>query len=81
MPKPKYHSYLIRLWQDDSGGKSPWRFVLVNLIEGERWGFASLEELIAFLKDQVDALSSSDSVVQSDKAQQHVDSDAALLFE
>ncbi len=33
MPEPKYHSYLIRLWQEDGERKPRWRFVLVNLIE------------------------------------------------
>ena len=62
MPKPKYHSYLIRLWQEDDKEKMIWRFVLVDLIEGERWGFANLEHLVAFLQEQVDALSQPDSV-------------------
>ena len=66
MPEPKYHSYLIRLWREDGEGKSDWRFMLVNLIEGRQWGFANLDRLLAFLKEQVDALSSLDSVNWSD---------------
>ncbi len=74
MPEPKYHSYLIRFWQEDSQEEPAWRFVLVNLITGQRWGFANLEGLTVFLQDQVDAIPSRD-LFQSDK---NVDSEAAL---
>jgi hypothetical protein len=57
MPEPKYHSYLLRLWQESGGKKSSWRFVLVNLVKDEERGFASLERLAAFLKEQMDELS------------------------
>lgn len=66
MLKPRYHSYLIRFWQEGDKGKTNWRFVLVGLIEGKQWGFASLEELLAFLRDRVDALESGDSIIQSE---------------
>ena len=45
MPKPKYHSYLLRLWQESAREKSNWRFVLVDLTKNEERGFASLERL------------------------------------
>jgi hypothetical protein len=57
MPEPKYHSYLLRLWQESAGKKSSWRFVLVNLVKNEERGFASLERLAAFLKEQMDEIS------------------------
>jgi hypothetical protein len=60
MPKPKYHSYLLRLWQEGVGKKSNWRFVLVNLTRNEERGFASLERLVTFLKEQMDEISTSD---------------------
>jgi hypothetical protein len=60
MPKPQFHSYLLRLWQE-STEKSSWRFVLVNLTSNEQRGFASLERLIAFLQEQMDEISASDS--------------------
>jgi hypothetical protein len=56
MPEPKYHSYLLRLWRESAAGKPTWRFVVVNLLEGEQRGFAGLEQVIAFLKKQMDAL-------------------------
>jgi hypothetical protein len=66
MTEPKYHSYLLRLWQEDTGSKPRWRFVVVNLIEGQQWGFASLERMVAFLEEQVDSLSAPDSGSPSD---------------
>jgi len=71
MPEPKYHSYLIRLWQEDN---QTWRFVLLDLIEGQQRGFVDLEELFAFLRDQVDALLPPDSVAR------RTHTGAALLF-
>jgi hypothetical protein len=60
MPEPKYHSYLLRLWQEDDEERSNWRFVLVNLIRNEERGFASLERLVTFLQEQMDKISTSD---------------------
>ncbi|MBN1993074.1 MAG: hypothetical protein JW953_10250 [Anaerolineae bacterium] len=60
MAEPKYHSYLIRLWQESAGEKSSWRFVLVNLTRNEQRGFASLERLVTFLKEQMAEISASD---------------------
>ncbi len=53
MDRHSYHSYLLRVWQEDTGQKTTLRFVLVNLNEDEQWGFASLEQLFAFLKKRV----------------------------
>jgi hypothetical protein len=66
MPEPKHHSYLLRFWQEGAEKRTNWRFVLVNLLEEQQWGFASMERLVAFLKGQVDALSSLGSVDQGD---------------
>jgi hypothetical protein len=66
MPEPKYHSYLIRLWQESAGKKPNWRFMLVNLRKNEERGFASLERLFAFLKEQIDEISSSDQLHQDE---------------
>jgi hypothetical protein len=59
MPEPKHHAYLLRLWQESAGKKSNWRFVLINLTRNEERGFASLERLVAFLKEQMDEISAS----------------------
>jgi hypothetical protein len=52
--KPRrYLSYLLRLWQANSGGELVWRASLENPHTGERHGFACLAELIAYLEDEM----------------------------
>ena len=53
-----YVSYLLRMWQD-GGDKEPpqskeavWRATLQSPRTGERVGFASMDELVAFLLEQ-----------------------------
>jgi hypothetical protein len=47
-----YHAYLLRLWSD---GDSPqqWRFSLEDPHTHTRRGFASLDELLAFLQKEI----------------------------
>jgi hypothetical protein len=52
----KHQSYLLRVWQDQSeadGGQADWRFSLEEVQTHQRRGFASLEELFAFIKAQL----------------------------
>jgi hypothetical protein len=51
--KKKYHSYLLRLWVDDTNGKQVWRISLENPFSGERRGFASLNDLCAYLQEKM----------------------------
>jgi hypothetical protein len=44
-------SYLLRLWRTDDPGGSNWQASLETPGNGERIGFASLEELFAYLLD------------------------------
>ena len=53
-----YRSYLLRLWRED-GGQQPWRASLESAITGERRGFASLDALFRFLRQQTGTFSSS----------------------
>ena len=46
----RYVSYLLRLWQAEREGALVWRASLESAQTGERWGFASLDELLAFLE-------------------------------
>jgi hypothetical protein len=51
----RYLSYLLRLWQESAGdlrdGEPPlWRASLERPQDGERLGFANLEDLFAFLE-------------------------------
>lgn len=57
--QPDYLSYLLRLWQVGSqshfasaAGQVKWRASLESPHTSERWSFASLDELFAFLQVQ-----------------------------
>jgi hypothetical protein len=45
--EPRYQSYLLRLWQEGSGGEK--RALLQEVMSGESRRFSSLEELFAHL--------------------------------
>jgi len=48
----RYLAYMLRLWQAKGEGEPLWRASLEDVRTGERRGFASLEELFAYLKDE-----------------------------
>ena len=48
-------SYLLRLWRTEEPGGFHWQASLENPEIGERIGFASLEELFAYLMDMTAA--------------------------
>ncbi|MCB9418931.1 MAG: hypothetical protein H6667_03960 [Ardenticatenaceae bacterium] len=50
--KPGYFSYLLRLWETEDEGRRVWRVSLELPATGERYGFASLPELFAFLEEK-----------------------------
>jgi hypothetical protein len=59
--QPDYLSYLLRLWREDDSGKSHggaagavWRASL-ETPGGESYGFASLDDLLGFLRRQIGA--------------------------
>jgi hypothetical protein len=58
MTEPRrYRAYLLRLWQaEGEDGQPVWRAALEEARTSERRGFADLESLFAFLKEQLDAL-------------------------
>jgi len=47
-----YRSYLLRLWREEQA-PGAWRASLESVITGERRGFASLDALFDFLRDQI----------------------------
>lgn len=54
---PRYRSYLLTFWEER--GREPdkpviWRFRLEDPRTGQRQGFASLEEMVAFLRTELD---------------------------
>jgi hypothetical protein len=54
-----YHAYLLRLWREEEG--MPWRATLQNPHTGEQEGFASVEQLISFIRGKTEAEKSSGS--------------------
>jgi hypothetical protein len=51
--KKGYRSYLLRLWRAETPDQG-WHASLEDPRTGERIGFASLEQLFAFLMDRVE---------------------------
>ena len=49
-PRRGYLAFLLRLWQVKSEAGLAWRASLESARNGERLGFASLEELLGFLQ-------------------------------
>ncbi len=50
----EYFSYLLRLWKVSGAGPPVWRASLEDARTGERIGFADLDILFAFLKEQIE---------------------------
>ena len=53
---PRYRSFLFTFWEERSQNPDAsvvWRFSLTDSRTGQRYGFASLEEMIAFLKKEL----------------------------
>lgn len=48
-----YLSFLLRVWRVGQNEHSVWRASLEDTRTGERHGFASLEELMRFLREQI----------------------------
>lgn len=46
-----YRAYLLRLWQERSGGQWIWRASLEDPHSNVRKGFADLERLAAYLRE------------------------------
>ena len=55
----KYLSYLLRLWMVEEDGEYLWRASLEVTHSGERYGFANLDDLLTFLKEQTQSSSCS----------------------
>lgn len=49
--KPRYRAFLLRLWQERSGGEWVWRASLEDPHSHVRTGFPDLKQLCAFLKE------------------------------
>jgi hypothetical protein len=51
--RSRYLAYLLRLWQVDSGKESTWRASLEDAQTGKIRGFATLDDLFQFLRQEV----------------------------
>jgi hypothetical protein len=48
-PAP-YYAYILRFWpEQQAGGETVWRFILLDSQTGKRLGFASFEAFVAYL--------------------------------
>jgi hypothetical protein len=50
--RPDYLAYQLRLWRMCSGGRTTWRVSLKSARTREGRGFASMDDLFAFLRQQ-----------------------------
>lgn len=50
--KQQYFSFMLRMWRENGEGEAAWRASLESPHTGESMGFASLEELFTFLRQQ-----------------------------
>ena len=55
-PSIQYASFLIRLWREEGADlvERPvdWQSEVEHIQTGERWSFGTLDELLAFLRDE-----------------------------
>jgi hypothetical protein len=58
-PHRGYASYLLRMWQAEVNGDWVWRASLECSQTGQRWVFASLNDLMVFVQIQADDLQDS----------------------
>lgn len=59
-----YMAYLLRLWQVGDGEQVGWRASLENAHTGKRQGFASLNEMFAFVRRQTGGMCTTVSDVE-----------------
>jgi hypothetical protein len=62
----EYMAYLVRIWPVRSKGRTIWHVALENAHTGERRGFASLDDLIDYLRVQAEAAMDSKEVKAED---------------
>jgi hypothetical protein len=65
-----YRSYLLRVWRAGSADAPIWRLLIEDVQSRERYGFARLEQLVAFLREQADSACTS-GPVPADSEEQH----------
>ena len=51
--RPRYISYMLRLWQVGDQGQPIWRASLENPHTGEQHGFANVDALFEFVRQEI----------------------------
>jgi len=64
----RYRAYLLRLWWADHNGQDGWRASLEEPHTGTRHGFATLEQLLAFLNEQTRSSPNGDDTLSDDQS-------------
>lgn len=65
-PSQDYVSYLLRLWRSGKGPETVWRASLESPLTGKRQGFASLQDLFAFLEARAKEIQDQDNKIKDD---------------
>ncbi len=47
-----YVAYLLRLWRSETDGEAVWRASIESPTTGERRGFANIDQLFEFLREE-----------------------------
>jgi hypothetical protein len=64
--RPRYLSYLLRLWQVKDRQGWIWQASLESPTTGKRWGFQNIDGLMDFLQGQTQQGTSSDDLASKD---------------
>jgi hypothetical protein len=63
-----YQSYLLRLWR--AGEEKAWRMMLEHIGTHERYGFADLEGLCTFLREQMSDAAHVSNILAGEKGKE-----------
>ena len=61
-----YFAYLLRLWREPGGETARWRASLQDPHSGEKFGFAHLDDLVAFLRERTGLAPLAESLTKAD---------------
>jgi hypothetical protein len=75
----RYFSYLLRLWQASAAEGAVWRASLEGILTGEHRSFASVEDLLGYLRQRAQAGSPPEEM-EGRKAGVPGSGDGAVLF-
>ena len=62
-----HYSYLLRLWREKGSASIQWRASLQDPHSGQRVGFAHLDELVAFLREQTGPAPPAEDLVKGER--------------